>query len=199
MTPEVRAIADRFILDTANLKYVAANLPEGALDRRVEALNWTVRQMIGHFVVWQEGYVEVLPAMIRNEPPTAEFDLASFNANGAEQTANTPLPEMVARLDAALSQLLKLLTQMPKAAGDQPLGSGTLTDLLRYWSLHMSEHSIDLVDTLPELRFDPMILNWALYVDYSNDPRRFERQEALMADVRDHYVDDDEYEDDDDS
>ncbi|MEO9254155.1 MAG: DinB family protein [Tepidiformaceae bacterium] len=199
MTPEVRAIADRFILDTANVKYLAANLPEGALDRRVEGLDWSVRQAFGHFVVWLEGYVEALPAMIRNELPAGEFDVASFNSNGAEQTANTPIPEMVARLDTALSQLLKLLTQMPKAAGDQPLGSGTLTDLLRHWSLHMSEHSIDLVDTLPELRFDPMILNWVLYVDYSNDPRRFERQEALMADVREHYVDDDEDEDDDDS
>jgi hypothetical protein len=198
MTPEVRAIADRFILDTANLKYLASNLNESELERRIEPLGWSVRQAIGHFVAWQEGYVDVLPKMIRAEPLGEEFDVDAFNAQGAQGSATTPLPELLARLDSALAQLLKILTQMPKAAGEQPLGRGTLTDLLESWSLHISEHSIDLVDTLPEMRFDPMILNWVLYSDYSDDPRRFERQQLLMADVRDHYAEEDGEEEDDD-
>jgi hypothetical protein len=198
MTPEVRAIADRFILDTANLKYLASNLSESALERRVEPLGWTVRQAIGHFVAWQEGYIDVLPKMIRGEPLGEGFDVNAFNEQSAEGSAATPLPQLLTRLDSALAQLLKILTQMPKAAGEQPLGRGTLTDLLESWSLHITEHSIDLVDTLPEMRFDPMILNWVLYSDYSDDPRRFERQQLLMADVRDHYADEDGEEEDDD-
>lgn len=192
MTPEIRAIADRFIMDTANLKYLASGVSKDALERPVEVLGWTVRQAIGHLVVWQEAYVDVLPVLLRGDELDPNFDINDFNAEGAEQTRQTPLPELIGRLDLALVRLIALLEQLPAGLEEAPAGPARFIDLLRGWSLHLAEHGIDLVDALPELRFDPMILNWVLYVDYSDDSRRLGRQQALLADVRDHFVDEDE-------
>ncbi len=59
MTPEIRAIADRFIMDTANLKYLASGVSKDALERPVEVLGWTVRQATcesgGAFIAWSGG------------------------------------------------------------------------------------------------------------------------------------------------
>jgi hypothetical protein len=191
MTPELRSIADRFILDAANLKYLATNLPPGALERRVEALDWTVRQAIGHFVVWQEAYDEIVPRMLTGNALPAAFRGDDFNANGAEETRGTPLPELLARMQSGLSRLLTMIDGMPDSPAGAP-GRQATVDFLAHCASHVAEHAIDLVDTLPELRFDPMVLNWVLYADYSHDPRSFARQQALMADVREHFVDEDE-------
>lgn len=194
MTPELRAIADRFIMDTANLKYLASGVPRGGLERPVEPLGWSVRQTIGHLVVWQEAYLDGLPALMRGDQLEPGFDIDAFNAKGAEQTTATPLPDLLARVDLALVRLLSLLESAPAGFEDARVGSARVGDLLRGWSTHLAEHSIDLVDALPELRFDPMILNWVLYADYGEDGRRLDRQQTLLADVRDHFVNDEDFE-----
>ena len=199
MTPEVRAVADRFILDAANLKYVASVIPMGGLDRPLVALGWTVRQTIGHVVASQERYSRTIADLLADAVATASFDVDEFNAGAAEQTRSTPLPDLLGRLDLATARLLALFEQMPSGVEEREVGGHSLADLLGPWSEHVAEHGIDVVDALPEVRYDPMILNWILYADYSGDERRFQCQVRLMADVREQFGDDDEYEDDDES
>jgi uncharacterized damage-inducible protein DinB len=199
MTPEVRAVADRFIMDAANLKYLATRIPKGGLERPVEAVGWTVRQTIGHLVAWQERYARMIDDLLADTPTAAGFDSDEFNAAAAEQARSTPLPDLLGRLDLATARLLALFEGMPPGTEDREVAGHRLADLLRPWSEHIAEHGIDLLDALPEVRFDPMILNWILYAVYSGDARRLERQVSLMADVRERFGDDDEYQDDDES
>lgn len=194
MTPEVRAVADRFILDVANLKYLASCIPKGGLDRPVEALGWTVRQAIGHLGASQERYGRTIADLLADAAATASFDVDEFNAEVAEQTRSTPLPDLLGRLDLATARLLALFERMPPGVEDREVGGHSLADLLGPWSEHVAEHGIDVVGALPEVRLDPMILNWILYADYSGDERRFQCQASLMAEVRDHFGDDGEYE-----
>lgn len=197
MTPAVRAAADRFILDAANLKYLASCIPKGGMDRSVEALGWTVRQVIGHLVASQERYGQTIALLLADDPPAPGRGVEEFNAQVAEQTRSTPLPDLLGRLDLATARLLALCERIPSEPSDYKLDGLCLADALGPWSTHVAEHGIDLVDALPELRFDPMILNWILYADYSADECRFQRQLRLMADVRERFGDDDEQEDDD--
>jgi hypothetical protein len=64
-------------------------------------------------------------------------------------------------------------------------------DVLNVWSKHIAHHGMDLVDAVEEVRFDPMVLNWILYADFSADPSRLSRQQHLLAEVRDRLADDD--------
>jgi len=69
MIPAVRAVADRFILDTANVKYVAANLPAGSLERIVEETGWTIRQTLAHVAVSLENYANALKWLVEGVEP----------------------------------------------------------------------------------------------------------------------------------
>jgi len=63
-----------------------------------------------------------------------------------------------------------------------------LVNALQASSRHLVAHGLDFADTLPELRHDPMVLNWLLYADYSENAERTARQEKLLAEVRDLYA-----------
>lgn len=190
MTPEIRAIADRFILDTANVKYLATVLPKGALARPTPAGDWTVRQVIGHIVAGLERHVEFSRLFLADGTFPDSFDPQEFNALSAAATRKTTLPVLLARLDAATGDMLSLLGTMPEDSASSQFGPVRLGDAFGIWSRHIAHHGMDLVDAVEELRVDPMVLNWILHADFAADPERLPRQQHLLAEVRDHLAKD---------
>lgn len=184
MTPEVRSIADRFILDTANVKYLASVLPKGGLDRMVS--DWTVRQVLAHVAASNARYGEWSAAFIDRGELPADFDPRPFNDRTAAANRKTKLPVILARLDAGLIALVDILGRMPEDAGDRQFGRVSLGVGLRAWVSHAAVHGLEIVEAVEELRMDPMLLNWLLYADVSNSPEAVARQQRLLSEVREH-------------
>jgi len=189
MIPSVRAVADRFIFDTATVKYIAAALPPGGLDRVVASTGWTVRQLIHHLGSATMSAADALERATRAEQLLPEtFTPAEFNRRAVEESRSMPLLEVLGLLDAARDRMLRALEAVPEVLLPATFGRHTLVELLTDWSLHSVQHGLDFADTLPELRHDPMVLNWLLYADYSDDAGRTARQAKLLAEVRDMYA-----------
>lgn len=182
MTPEVRAAADRLILDSANLKYLAAVAPREALDRQVPGFDGSVRQMFGHVAARLDESGGVAEAFLDGRPVAAD----SHGESIAIGPADRPLPDILGQLDLAVARILRLCEQIPEPALGQQIDGRPFVETLREWTSHCSEHAIDIVAAVPEVRLDPMILNWVLYIDYRADPMREERQQELLAWVREH-------------
>jgi len=198
MTPEIRAVADRFILDTANLKYLATALPRGGLEREVPDLEWSVRQLLGHLVASLERYGELSRAFLDAGDVPINLDPTEFNATTAAATRRITLPVLLARCDAAVGALLERLAAMPEEAADRPFGQTRFGDALDIWSKHVMHHGMDLVDAVEEFRLDPMVLNWILHADFSAEPARLARQQHLLAEIRDRFAaDGDDWDDED--
>ncbi|MGH2632176.1 MAG: maleylpyruvate isomerase N-terminal domain-containing protein [Tepidiformaceae bacterium] len=194
MTPEIRAAADRFILDTANVKYIATNLPPGGLEREVEGFGWTVRQLLAHLATNHESYAAALERVVAGEPRTQVWDRAAGdrrNNQAARRAKRTPSRQIARQLDEALVRLVGLLDALPPGAADGDFGGRRLAGRVTDWSRHCAEHGIDLIGALPELRFDALMLNWLLYVDYTGDIEREARQRRLLEDVRERYANED--------
>ena len=186
MLPAVRAIADRMILDSANLKYIAAILPRGGLGRIVPGTGWTVRQVIGHVGDAEARHVAAMERLLAGATPfPADYDRDDANAASAQRDAKAPLKSLVARIDDAVSRSVPLYECVTASiAASRARGKDTLAVLLDRWSRHYVAHGIDLVDALPEIRFDPMLLNWLLFVDFEGEPDAAARQRKLWEDVR---------------
>ena len=190
MTSDIRAAADRFILDTANVKYIAANLPPGGLEREVAGFGWTVRQLLAHIATNHERYAVRLAGILAGEAPAPPRDRATgdrLNDQAARRARKTPSREIVRQLDEALVRIVGVLEALTPAAASGELGDRPLVERVTAWSRHCAEHGIDLVDALPELRFDPLMLNWLLYVDYTGDAAREAQQHRLLEDLRERY------------
>ncbi len=185
MIPSVRAVADRFIFDTANVRYIAAALPPGGLERVIPSSGWTVRQLIHHLGAGTMGTAQALERAIRGEQllPDA-FTPDEFNRRAAEQSRSMPLSEVLEILDTARDRMLKALEAVPASLLPETFGRHTLLEQITNWSFHYVEHGLDFADALPELRQDPMVLNWLLYADYSDDAERAARQARLLGEVR---------------
>ncbi|MBA4179318.1 MAG: hypothetical protein C0506_01905 [Anaerolinea sp.] len=188
-TPEARATADRFVFDTGNLKYLAMHLPKGALERTVPGAGWTVRQMLAHLAEAQEGYAEILEGLQQGVPPDpSRFDPTAHNAQVAARHHETPLPEIVNVFDVSVRRLVAALGCVDEAASRAKIGLFGLPDVLRAWSNHAAGHGMEMLDVLPELRDDPMLLNWLLYEDFSQEPEHLASQRRLMQEVQHSYA-----------
>lgn len=196
-TPAARAIADRLMFDTGNLKYLAAVLPSGALERTALAAGWTVRQMLAHLADAQDGYAEILEGLRKGVAPgPARFDPTLHNAGVAVRNQSTRLPVIIEQFDSSLCRLVAELMLVDEAASRLRIGLYELPDVLRAWSNHAAGHGMEMLDALPELRDDHMLLNWLLYEDFSEDPVHLESQQRLLQEIRDRYGSDDEEDED---
>jgi hypothetical protein len=182
MTPEVRAIADSLILDTANIKYIAVNLPKRGLDRRVPGSPRNVRELLAHLAAAMARDAEAWRCLARGRPaPGAGQGAPADEQPGARKPK---LAELVAGLDGALLACVAALEDLGGTpAGTTPKREVTLA-LLRERSLHLVRHGLELADAIPELREDAMVLNWLLYADFSGDPNAAKHQLRLFEEVR---------------
>jgi uncharacterized damage-inducible protein DinB len=189
MIPSVRAVADRFIFDTANVKYIAANLPPAGLDRVVASTGWTVRQTIGHLARAQQAYATAIDGFVRGiQPDMATLDPDQANARNVAETSATALDDLVALLEASLVQLVDACARINDDLARSTFVRWPLLDVLSASSRHSVVHGLDFADALPELRHDSMVLNWLLYADYSGNAERTERQAKLLVEVREVYT-----------
>lgn len=185
MVPAIRALADRFTYDTATLKYVAAAAPEGGLDRMTEGSGWSVRQVLAHLALNQQRYADTVEQWLR-DPRSADpgGDPTDVNARMATETSDLPPERIIAIFDDSIRRLVAATDQVEEPALEQPLGLWNVVDVLASWSRHAGAHARDLVSALPELRTDPMVLNWALFIDFSGRPESAEWQARLLSEVR---------------
>jgi hypothetical protein len=170
MKPEFRAIADRYILDIANVRFIAEALTDEALDRRVVDSEWTVGQVLCH---------------LANDTARQASAVVGLAAGAAlPQFAGESSPGGTEGMGSVLSRLGRARDEL--IAGLDRLSAAALVEapVLDRWSRHCARHGIDLAEALPELRLEPMVLNWLLYVDFSDDRTAFRRQQRLLAEVR---------------
>jgi uncharacterized protein (TIGR03083 family) len=185
VVPAVRALADRFMYDTATVKHIANNLSEEMADRVTPGAGWTVRQVLAHLALNQKRYASVVEHWLR-EPLAADpgGDPTEENERMAVENAVTPLDEIVATFDSSIRELVAACDGVTEKHLASPLGLWQFVEVLASWSRHQGNHAVDLVSALPEFKTDPMVLNWVLHFDYSNQPEWSDWQLKLIAEVR---------------
>ncbi len=185
MVAAVRALADRLIYDTATVKHIASNLPEGAADRSTSGSGWTVRQLLAHLALTQQRYARNTRLWLDDAtgaPP--HYDPTEPNARMAAENESTPLPDIVATFDASIRDLVSACDVIDEPRLATPYGTRPFLDILTAWSGHHRAHAVDLVSALPEFKTDPMVLNWVLHFDFSDQPEWAAYQLKLIAEVR---------------
>jgi hypothetical protein len=188
MTPELRAILDRFMYEQATVTHIVMSLPSEGAGRVVGGTGWTVRQLVAHFAESQEGYAAAIRRWLAGEQTEpGGFDPDGANAETAAANADTPLPELVVRLRQSLRELFAAFHAIPGEKLGEQFGGGTALETLHHWERHYLDHGLDLLDAAPEVRFDPLVLNWVLYADFADETSKA-RQQQLMQEVRAHYA-----------
>jgi hypothetical protein len=186
MMPGILAAADLLMMDSANLRYATERMPADAADRLVAPLGWTVRETIGHIVLANERFAYHIVQRLRGIPFSGVADeAAEVNAEAVARTNDIPVRDLLARLDISATSLIAAYKALPDQASGSKEASKAMQNAVAEDAAHMSHHAIDLVDAVPELRTDPMVLNWVLYVDYTGDERRSAAQMTLLKEVRD--------------
>lgn len=84
------------------------------------------------------------------------------------------------RLDRALAALINHCRDNEHAVDVASLESG---------SRHLALHGLDIIVAAPEIQFDPLMLNWLLYADYTGAPAREAQQRDLLQALRERYPD----------
>jgi hypothetical protein len=188
MLPAVRALADRFIYDSATVKYIATSAPGDALERLTPGSGWSVRQLLAHLALTQQRYADNTRQWLHDPsqlPPSA--DPTERNVHIAAENEATPLSDIVATLDASTRALVAACGSIDDAQISVPYRSTPFLEVLTGWSRHHGAHAVDLVSALPEFETDPMVLNWALFFDYSARPEWAAWQANLIREVREHF------------
>lgn len=173
------------MFDTGNLKLLATQLPAGALERPVPSLGWTVRQALAHLASAQSAYAASLDSLPAALPLNSDaFDAPRLAAARAVEAEPRPLPAILADFDSSLQRLVSHCNALGEEALACPVGERSLLSVIQRWSGHASGHAIQILGALPELRADPILLNWLLYQDFSAQPSQLALQQVLFAEVR---------------
>jgi hypothetical protein len=183
MTPELRAIADRFIYEQATLKHMMALVPEGGYERPVPGLDWTVRQLFGHLAKTLTTYSEAVRTWLDGQDPTAGDDTKRRNDETAAGFSKAPAEEIAALFGSGLNDLVATLAKVPEERTEVAFGPKKFIEASSEWSEHFLSHAVALVRALPEVRMDPLVLNWLLYANFDDDKRR-QWQEELLVEAR---------------
>lgn len=197
MTPELRAIIDRLMFDQATTLHIVTSLPDGGTARMIEGTGGTVAQLVAHFAGSQEACAAALGRWLAGEPA----EPPRFSCTTADDEAAT-LTDAEARLRVSLRALFAAFHEIPDERLGEPFGEATAIDTFHAWERHYLDHALDLVDAAPEVRLDPLVLNWVLHAGFSDERSRM-RQRALLEELRAYYAslddegDEDEDEDED--
>ena len=185
MTPELRAIADRFMYETAMLKHIVALLPEDALGRPVPGHEWAVRQHLGHLAHSSHVYREPVRRWLAGEDPLAGWDPDAINAETARAHATIDRRGLLDMFDAGINGLVRSFASIPDGKMAEPFGPREPLQVFRAFEGHTQTHAIALIDAVPEARMDPLVLNWLLYARFGTDAER-EWQRALLQEAREY-------------
>lgn len=184
MDHRLRAVCDRFILDVANLRYLAACVPNPGSERKVPATGWTIRQTFFHIATATASYADMVAMHSAGEQ--AGSDEEPENARNARQVAETgsvPLDEILDRVAEGRDALLAALAA---TGGSQPAGDDAVS-LLQEWSLHASGHALEILEAMGTLRFDPFLLNWLAGCELPRGDDVARRRDQLIREAQAHY------------
>lgn len=185
MHPEVRAIADRFMYEQATLKHITALVPEGGLRRPVPGMEWNVGQLLAHLALSLENYRELVHRWLSGASPLEGWDPDAINAETAARYESGDADELRRLFGEGIVGLVAALDAIPEGREAEPLGRGTAAETLRWLGGHAIRHAIPLIDAVPEVRLDPLVLNWLLYAEFEDDASRT-WQAKLLADAREY-------------
>jgi hypothetical protein len=175
MHPALQAVSDRYIMDVANVLYLVADLPPGANGRTVPATGWTIAQTVAHLGHTATAQAEAIARAGEGQPLEAPASVAP---------PALELPEAVASLNAGRAHMLEALRAVPDAFLRTGEPAVALVEQADDWSYHFTVHALEILEVLPELRMDLMLLNWLLSMDVSDDPAARARQVALFEDLQ---------------
>lgn len=184
MESAIQSICDRFVLDIACLHAVAEMLPERSLERRVPATSWTVRQTFNHVALAIHEYGSMVARFLEGEPVIAAgFDRDTLNAGHVSQAGVTPLPEILASLGHARDRLFAALERLSPTQHEMPFAGEVMVAVLADWSQHGARHALELLEALPEIRFEPFFLSWLLGSELGGSEEISARRERLRTDA----------------
>lgn len=195
LIPELRAAADRLMHTEAYLRHIAAELRPNEHERHCKATGLSVRQTCGHLAQWLEQEAATAERFIAGEPVFEEpFDEDALNREFSAKLGDTSTAALVGRFGAAREQMLGLYSRVTPEMAAAPVGDTTFGLLLLQWTAHPQRHALDFAEALPRLRFDPLLLDWALAAELrerSELERQLKLAEAARAYLRAHEEPDD--------
>jgi hypothetical protein len=184
MDPQVRAITDRFIYEQATLKHIIGLVPEDGFGRPVHGGEWQVRQLLAHLAQSLLEYAGIVAKWLTGEPPLpGGWNPDTINAETARARVNVGESELLALFGQGLTALVAALGAVPDDKIHERLGPGNGLEVLRVFANHCQGHAIALVDALPEVRLDPLVLNWLLHLEFPDEASQT-WQRALLDDAR---------------
>lgn len=180
MSPLGHALCDRFIIEAGYVRFLAGVLPDLSLERIVPANGWTVRQTFNHIVAVLGEFPEMFVRLLHGDSAQpAGFDRDAANAAQAASTGTTSLLEIITRLGPARTRFLALLEDNDSALETALPDGRTLAEVVARWAHHSARHCLEIVEALPELHTDPLVLTWLIGSDLGDAAETIERQERL--------------------
>jgi hypothetical protein len=113
MTPELQAIADRFIYEHATLKHMLTLTSEADLGTSIPGSDWMVRQCLAHLSESLGGYAERIEAWL-NGAALEDWSSAEANAEAAARSKSASAAELTATAAEGLRGLLPALRRIPE-------------------------------------------------------------------------------------
>jgi hypothetical protein len=182
---------DQVIFDSANVLYLAANLPEGA-EERTNSESQTLWLIARDAALKAEPKAKAL-ALIRSGRG-AEVFAAREKRGSLEAQAGAALPiemipmaELMDSLCTHRAAFLAELATMPESTSEGE-GNDNLMATLRSLVGHYFEHGLAMVELLPEFWDDGITLTWVLEADLSYDAVIADRRAALLSRIRAHHA-----------
>ncbi len=184
MVPELHAAADRLMHTGGYLRHLAAEMRPNELERHCKATGLTVCQTIGHIVLWLEQEARALERYVAGEAVFDETpDEEAINREFAEQSNDMSLAALLTRYTRACERTLETYGRMTAEMAAVPVGDKPLSTLALQWTGHPQRHAVDFAEALPRLRFDPLLLDWALHAEL-REPLELQRQLKLAEAAR---------------
>lgn len=119
-----------------------------------DGAQWTVRQVLAHFVVIERSMM-VLFEDIRAGGPgdTGVFDLERFNRSQPKKLDDVPLSDLIERFEASRAKTVAFVRESAEADLDRQgrhpfLGEGSLEQFIRWADEHARRHEADITQTL---------------------------------------------------
>lgn len=186
MHPVVRAIADRLIWEGAVLELFAGLLPESADGRPAGDGEWTVRQLFAHMAIKERLHADNLERYLRGEVPRPPgFQVDAWNAETVAAARDMSFEDILSVLESERARLFAMFATLGEDDLEREFIPGRpLLAAITAWSGHYVEHGFDLIEAVPELNLEPIVVTWLARAELPPDSPLANRQQALVTVIR---------------